>query len=154
LWQNDRGLAAVELVIVAPVLIALLGGIVQTGSLIQAVAIARNAAREGARYASVGWPLQCPSNPTYGPCLASTNNNVKYIVNSYLSDTLSGRAYVQLASDTVTLCYPTPDPACAGSGTAAVGQPALVTVTVPLTVAGQQINVTSSATMEILQVTS
>lgn len=154
LWQNERGVAAVELVLVTPILLAVLIGLYQFGSMMQTIAIVRNAARDGARYASVGWPQTCPASPAFGPCLSSSSNDVTHVVNTYLTDTLNGRQDVTLASAATAVCYPTPDPSCKGTGTPAIAQPAVVTVTLPITVLGNQVNLASSATMEILQVTS
>jgi Flp pilus assembly protein TadG len=52
--QQRRGTAAVELAVVAPLVVALLVGLVEVGRLVQVNQILSNAAREGARKASTG----------------------------------------------------------------------------------------------------
>jgi Flp pilus assembly protein TadG len=155
-WRDDRGLAAVELVIVAPVLVVILGGILQVGSLMQTIAIVRNAAREGARYAAVGASAPSPNpNPTNSTCpTASYSTGAQAYPLIYLQQALCGRGDISLNTATVTVCYPTPDPGCTGSGTPTVGQPVEVQVTLPIRVLGRQLNLASSATMKILQATS
>ena len=147
LWSNDRGLAAVEFVIVAPVLIVILGGVLGVGSLVQATAVVRNAAREGARYAAVGLPVG-----TAATSCAGTPSGVTAVVDCYLYDELGGRGDVQCGSvgcsgASVNVAYPS------GQN---VGQPVTVTVTFPVTVPlfGATTNVVSSATMEQLLVAS
>lgn len=131
LVREDSGTAAVEFAIIFPVLALILGGAIEVGSLVQTVAIVRNAAREGARYASVGDPN-------------ATANAV-----AYLSASLAGRNDVTLGSATATL-----NP----SGGAAPGSPVTVTVSVPLTIQmpvisnilGTTMTLTSDATMEVI----
>jgi|GEM_PF-3454173 hypothetical protein len=151
---GDKGGAATEFVVVGPLLGLILGGIIQVGSLVQATAVVRNAAREGVRYAAMGWPLACPASPVVPPCSVNPTNDVTHVVTTYLSNALGGRSYVQLASASVTVCYPAADPGCTGAGTPTVGQPAAVAVSVPVDVLGQQITLTSSATMQMLQLIS
>jgi Flp pilus assembly protein TadG len=49
-----RGIAAVELALVAPLILILLVGLLEAGRVVQVTAIVSNAAREGARKASTG----------------------------------------------------------------------------------------------------
>jgi Flp pilus assembly protein TadG len=53
-FQPRRGTAAVELAVVAPLVVGLLVGLLEVGRLVQANQIVSNAAREGARKASTG----------------------------------------------------------------------------------------------------
>ena len=69
-WRDDRGAELVELALVLPVLLLVLGGIVDFGFLFKDFQVVTNAAREGARVASL---------PT------SVTADVQTRVNSYLS---------------------------------------------------------------------
>src|SRR5271167_304355 len=53
-YQPQRGIAAVELAVVAPLVACLLVGLLQVGRMVQVNQILTNAAREGARKASTG----------------------------------------------------------------------------------------------------
>lgn len=53
MWSRERGAAAVEMAIVLPLLVLLLGGIVDFGRAFYTKNILTNAAREGARAASL-----------------------------------------------------------------------------------------------------
>ena len=55
LRRSERGAAAIEFVLIAPVLILFIVGIAQFGILFMANAGLRNAVAEGARYATI-WP--------------------------------------------------------------------------------------------------
>lgn len=52
--SDDRGVAAIEFALVFPVLVALIFGSIEFGLLIQEKTLVANAAREGARAASLG----------------------------------------------------------------------------------------------------
>jgi len=86
LARNEEGAAAVEFGLMAPLLLVLLGGIYEVGNYAQTAMLASNAAREGARYASVG---DC-ANATSAP-------------DSYLKTSLAKRY-----SGNVTVDAPTP----------------------------------------------
>jgi Flp pilus assembly protein TadG len=66
-----RGIAAVELAVVAPLVLVLLVGLLEVGRLVQVNAIVCNAAREGARKASTG---------------ANTFTDVQTTVSNYLTN--------------------------------------------------------------------
>lgn len=51
--SGEDGSATAELALLAPILALVLGGVVEVGSLVQTGMIARQAAREGARYAAL-----------------------------------------------------------------------------------------------------
>ncbi|HEX6510903.1 MAG TPA: TadE/TadG family type IV pilus assembly protein [Chloroflexota bacterium] len=51
--QGEDGSATAEVALLAPVLALILGGVIEVGGLVQTGMIARNAAREGARYAAL-----------------------------------------------------------------------------------------------------
>jgi len=53
-WRNDRGAAAVEFALILPILLLLIGGIVDFGRAFFTQVVITNAAREGARAAVVG----------------------------------------------------------------------------------------------------
>lgn len=52
--RDQRGGAAIEFALLAPILALLMVGVLEVGRLADAAMIARNAAREAARYAAVG----------------------------------------------------------------------------------------------------
>lgn len=54
--QRDRGAAAVEFAFILPILLLILGGIVDFGRAMYTQSILTNAAREGARVAVIGEP--------------------------------------------------------------------------------------------------
>lgn len=67
-FSSPRGLAAVEFALVLPVLLLVLFGIINFGALMYDQAVVTNAAREGARWASIR------TTPTYGTgCTTSAN---------------------------------------------------------------------------------
>jgi len=106
-WRRDDGTAAAELAFLAPILVLLVGGIIQVGAIVQAGLIASNAAREGARYAAVSDP------------------NAATDALSYLQNTVGNRADISLpALSGITVTEQKP--------TNPVGS--AVTVSVPLTV--------------------
>lgn len=53
-WRRQRGAAAVEFALILPILLMLVFGIIDFGLYINAAAVVGNAAREGARSASLG----------------------------------------------------------------------------------------------------
>ena len=69
--QSRRGVAAVELAVVAPVLLTLLLGLWEVGRLVEVQQVLANAVREGARQASTG---------------QKTNSQVSQAVLQYVSD--------------------------------------------------------------------
>ncbi len=54
--RRERGAAAVEMAIVLPLLLLILGGTIDLGRLVYAEIIVANAAREGVRLAALGYP--------------------------------------------------------------------------------------------------
>ena len=56
LWREQKGQALVELALLLPVLLLLLGGIMEFGRLLHAQLVLTAASREGARAAAVGLP--------------------------------------------------------------------------------------------------
>jgi len=70
LKNNQSGLAAVELALIAPIIFLILFGIINYGILLYDKAVLTNAAREGARWASINAvDTACSDNPsTTDPC--------------------------------------------------------------------------------------
>ena len=62
LKNNKSGLAAVELALIAPLLFLILFGIINYGIFLFDKAVITNAAREGARWASINATSECPPN--------------------------------------------------------------------------------------------
>ena len=58
IWREQKGQALVELALVLPVLLLLLGGIMEFGRLLHAQLVLTAASREGARAAAVGLPFE------------------------------------------------------------------------------------------------
>jgi len=55
--QRERGASAVEFALVLPVLLLVIGGIIDFGRMFYAQNVVGNAAREGARMISLGYPI-------------------------------------------------------------------------------------------------
>jgi len=75
-FRGSRGVVAVELAIIAPLLILFLVGSAQVGLVVIGNAVGSNAAREAVRVASIRY--ECADNHTSARCTASpsTNHNV------------------------------------------------------------------------------
>jgi Flp pilus assembly protein TadG len=108
LLPSCEGSAAVEFAFIAPILALLVGGLIEVGNYVQVAMLVSNAAREGARYASV----------------QSSRPDPATAANNYLSSTLGGRGNVSWQKSSITVTY---SPSAGGVGSAA-------TVTVPVTV--------------------
>lgn len=102
-YRKQRGAAAVEFAVVAPIFVLLLFGMIEYGRMVMVQQMLTNATREGARRAVLD---------------GTTVSNVKTTVQDYLS---SGNITVNNSEITVT-----PDPS-----TAAFGDPVTVGLTVP-----------------------
>lgn len=134
LLRREEGTAAVEFAFLAPVLALIAGGIIQLGSIAQTAVIASNAAREGARYASVSDPQAATMAATY------------------LSDALGSRTDVTPGAITVT--PPVPTFGSAGVGNAiTVSVPVTVTIGMPImqNIFGASFQIDGSATMRVSQ---
>lgn len=106
--RSSDGSATVEFALLAPILALLIGGIIEVGNLTQVAMLVSNAAREGARYASV----------------QSTTTDPATAVDNYLTSTVGGRGNVSWTKSSISVTY---NPSAGGVGSAA-------TVTVPVTV--------------------
>ncbi|MBC8355328.1 MAG: pilus assembly protein [Planctomycetes bacterium] len=102
-YRKQRGAAAVEFAVVAPIFILLLFGMIEYGRMVMVQQMLTNATREGARRAVLD---------------GTTVTNVKTTVQDYLT---SGNITVNNNEITVS-----PDPS-----TAAFGDPVTVSMTVP-----------------------
>ena len=102
-FRKQRGAAAVEFAVVAPIFVLLLFGMIEYGRMVMVQQMLTNATREGARRAVLD---------------GTTTTSVKTTVKDYLT---SGNITVNDSEITVT-----PDPA-----TASFGDPVTVSLTVP-----------------------
>lgn len=68
-----RGANAVEFALIMPLLVTLLGGVVDYGWFFWREALATNALREGVRAGSLKAPLSGETGMTCSPCLAAAN---------------------------------------------------------------------------------
>ncbi len=74
LLNNDDGVAAVEFAIILPILLLIVFGIINFGVLLYDQAVITNAAREGARWASINAQVdQVSGNPCSSTAIGSTN---------------------------------------------------------------------------------
>jgi Flp pilus assembly protein TadG len=83
LRRNERGAAIVEMALVAPVLILFLIGSLQVGLVVIGNATASNAAREGARAASIRY--ECADNHVSTRCTANPSTNYTFIKNAVMA---------------------------------------------------------------------
>jgi len=100
---SQRGVAAVEFALIAPLLLALLFGIIEFGAVMYNKAIITNASREGARYAAAFYTN--PANATAArPTCTDIQNYVVTYVNTYFlnfaSSTPFGTGNVSCPIDT------------------------------------------------------
>jgi Flp pilus assembly protein TadG len=121
-WRSDRGAAAVEFALVFPVLVLILFGIVEFGSIYNAQLMLTSAAREGARTmavtgdpvaakaavlaASVGMsPALTAAEVSVSPSACAATSNVTVLL-SYDKPYLTGLfgATVQLTGKATRLC--------------------------------------------------
>ncbi|MBI2864299.1 MAG: pilus assembly protein [Chloroflexi bacterium] len=84
--DNEKGLAAVELALVLPILVMIVLAVLEVGRVLDAWMVATNAAREGARYAAFG----------------ETAGTVTSKIDTYLTNGLAGRSDVTPGAITVT----------------------------------------------------
>jgi Flp pilus assembly protein TadG len=82
---SERGAALVEFALVLPLLLVVIAGIVDFGFLFQRYEVLTNAAREGARLASLPGYITCPAGG--GAATASTSIDMR--VRSYVQQGLS-----------------------------------------------------------------
>ena len=128
--RSEDGSAAAELAILGPLFCLILAGVIELGGVVQTAQVVRNAAREGARYASV----------------SDVDPQAKTL--TYLSTSLAGRTDVTLPAKTAITVTGT------GLGNAVtVTVPVTVKISVPVIqdVLGATVPVTGSATMRITQ---
>ncbi len=121
-WRSDRGAAAVEFALVFPVLVLILFGIVEFGSIYNAQLMLTSAAREGARTmavtgdpaaakaavlaASIGMsPALTAAEVSVSPSACAATSNVTVLL-SYDKPYLTGLfgATVQLTGKATRLC--------------------------------------------------
>jgi len=134
LWQRDDGTAAAELAFLAPVLVLLVGGIIQVGAIVQAGMIASNAAREGARYAAVSDP------------------NAATDALSYLQSTVGNRADLSLpALSSITVTEQKPANPVGSAVTVSVPLTVKISMPVMSNIFGSTFTITGGATMRVSQ---
>jgi Flp pilus assembly protein TadG len=127
--KRRRGIAAVELALIAPVLVVILLGLWEVGRMVDLQQILSNSAREGARLAAQGQTINSTGSPTQiqvntgTPCVKTT-------VVDYLQ-----RAGLNVTSSDVTVAFAfiTGDTSGTEPYQGAKGQQFTVTVTVPTT---------------------
>jgi len=100
-WTERRGIATVELAIIAPLLLLLLFGIIEFGLLVKDMVGLNQAAREGARSAVVGAKPADLDNRIAGsaPTISTTSITKLYEYRSYDSDTGSWSSWTVLGVD-------------------------------------------------------
>jgi Flp pilus assembly protein TadG len=99
--RDDRGTGTVELAFVAPLLVLFLIGSLQVGLVVIGNSAASNAAREGARAASIRY--ECADGNTGTQCTSSPTTNLASITTAVMAK-LNG--LVKTSSVTVTVkCY-------------------------------------------------
>lgn len=135
LLRSQDGGAAVEFAFIAPILALLVGGIIEVGNFVQVSMLVSNAAREGARYASVQSTITDPATA----------------VDNYLTSTLGGRGNVSWTKSSIAVTY---NPTSGGVGSAAtVSVPVTVTINMPIVqkMFGNNgtVSLTGSSTMEV-----
>lgn len=129
-WRRRTdGSAAAELALVGPLFALILAGVIEGAGMVQTVAVVRNAAREGARYAAIS-----DADPA-AKALA------------YLSGTLGGRPDVTLPSEAgITVSG-------GGAGNAVtVTVPVTLKVSAPViqNILGASVPISASATMRVI----
>jgi Flp pilus assembly pilin Flp len=83
--RSERGAALVEFALVLPLLLVVIAGIVDFGFLFQRYEVLTNAAREGARLASLPGYITCPA----GGGEATVSTSIDLRVRSYVQEGLS-----------------------------------------------------------------
>lgn len=78
--RDERGVVAVEMAFVMPLLVLFLIGSLQVGLVVVGTSSSSNAAREGARAAAIRY--ECADNHTSARCPASPSTNYAYIKNA------------------------------------------------------------------------
>lgn len=96
--RGERGVVVVEMAFVAPLLLLFLIGSLQVGLVVVGNSTATNAAREGARAASIRY--ECADNHLSSRCTANPSTNYTFIKNA-VEDKLAG--LVQAGSVTVAV---------------------------------------------------
>ena len=130
--RREDGAAAVELVVLTPMLALLLSAVIELGSVVQTAQVVRNAAREGSRYAAV------------------SDGGAATHALAYLSTALAGRSDVTLP----TLAQVTVSPASPAVGAAVtVSLPVTVRIGLPMTKSlfGPSVTLQGTATMRVSQ---
>ena len=132
-WRAQEGSAAAELALLGPLFALLVAGLIEGAGLVQTVQVVRNAAREGARYASI-----YDSDPA-GRAL------------TYLQDTLGSRTDVTLPAKSGITVSPAPGSGAAGSSVT-VTVPVTLTISAPVIqdILGTSVPISASATMRII----
>ena len=132
--HSKRGGAALEFAVLAPVLIILFAGMIEVGRVVDTAMIARNGAREGARYAAVADP------------------NAAGDAAAYVQQSLEGRSNVTFDPSKVTVAY---NPSLQVGASVTVQLPVTVNITVPVmqNILSKQVVVWGNATMEVSQTT-
>lgn len=130
--ERGRGQALAEFAIVAPLFFMMLLGTIDLGRVIWANDVLSNAAREGARFATVNGTTVVPPADPYNP--AATTATVK----TAIRDRVLSYDFAGTQGVSVTVCYSALGSTCSGNTdnppTADRGRGAFVTVTVSGTI--------------------
>lgn len=112
LLNDESGVAAIEFALILPIFLLLLFGIVNYGILMYDQAVITNAAREGARWASIHTTgnIKCSSSAlgNADPCQVSnsyTNTNLITFGSSAISTTTASGTGISGDTTTVTVTY-------------------------------------------------
>ena len=120
-FRSESGGAAVEFAFLAPILALIVGGIIEVGNLTQTGMMASNAAREGARYISLG------------DCYNAFNAPVSYLTSALGGRSLSG-GNVSIGTVSITSGATTITPQSWNSQNCPPAIGSMVTVNIPVTV--------------------
>jgi len=159
--RSERGQATVELALILPVFLLLLGGIMQFGIGLNYWLDMQRVANQGARWAAVNnWPPDCPAgtaNSTNGGTGCTTTPACNPRPAQPTHATLQNALQCQLLTrgeknTTVTVCYPTGSTGKVGDAvTVRLGRPFKV-IAVPFMPGGVgSITISGSATMRLEQ---
>jgi len=116
----ERGAAAVELALVLPMVLLLMGGIIDWGRFMFSQAVATNAAREGARALSLGYVL--------GPAGTAGTAKSRVANSTFGMQGTPSTTYYKVAGGTATAISSDTDTACSSSPV--IGDSARVTIVI------------------------
>ncbi|MBW8066617.1 MAG: pilus assembly protein [Ferrovum sp.] len=90
---SERGVAAVEFAIIFPLMLLLMFGIIEFGTMMYDQIMVTNAAREGARWGSVQsvslpHPIVCNTSPSTSSCSGNEPGTACAVASNYAANTL------------------------------------------------------------------